>query len=376
MNLKCLLAFTLLWATATRGMASDHPAFDRQKERDRRLSQFSMELEQYGVIQRNFSIERMKEVFASSKFSDFHKLPPRNDAPLPPSDSEGYSDASFRFLMRIDAFDKFTHIDRRTLSQDHLPFAFPGLPTQIRITNASGYEQGFSRDDSSRYSGYTVAEDKGVISFRRTILEWCSGFGLTRYVTQEEQVQETSLGNGLVECTGSLNLPWIGYVQFRAELDQHDVVRSVFVQKPTHSLEMVTHLVTNSGKYTVESDTLATHGSYVREVPFHSVDGQQFRKSEIDDGFTTVLHSLTTKLSDQEFATRSDIKQIPRETRVIDATNGKAKIPLRAGTDTRPGPKSRFWLFTLNLAAIVGFVLYHWRKRSRPILNQTAGEVT
>lgn len=366
---KCVTFYLILLGVAVTGTASDHPVFDRQKERDRRLSRYSLELEQYGVIQKNFSIERMKEIFAQSKFSRSNGPPLQNNEPLPASDADGYSDASFRFLIHLDVMDALTHFHRRTLQQDHLPFAFPGLPPEIRITNAKGFEEGLSQDTSTRYDGYTVAPDQGVINFRRSILEWCCGFGLTRYVIHEEQIHEVNLGSGLTECTGTLNLPWLGGVSFRAEIDEQDILRCVVIQKERSLGDVVFHTISNSGQYSVENDSVATSGSFIREIPFHPVDSQKFRPTEIDDGFTTKLVSLTRTLSAGEFVARSSIQEIPQNARVIDATYGKAKIPTRAGTGTPVHSKFRFWMFTLNLAAVFGFIFHQWRKRTRPRLN-------
>lgn len=361
--------YVVLFGFAVVGTASEHPVFDRQKARDQRLSRFSLELEQYGIIQKDFAMERMIQDFAASKFSHPSKPSYRNDEPLPASGPDGYSDASFRFLIKIDALDALTQVDRETLPQDHLPFAFPGLPPKIRTTNTKGLQEVLSHDGSSRYDGYTVAPDQGVINFRRSVLEWCCGFGLTRYAIQEEQIREVDLGNGLTEITGKLNLPWLGGVRFHAEVDEQEIARFVVVQKETGLSEVVFHTISNSGQYSVENDVVASTGTFVRELPFHVPDGQVFRRTEIDDGFSTKLVSLTRTLSAEDFAAKSSIQEIPKTALVIDATFGKARIPAREGAESPTRSPLRFWLFTLNLAAVLGFLLYLWRQRTRSSRN-------
>lgn len=366
---RCVAFYVVFFGFALVGTASEHPVFDRQKARDQRLSRFSLELEQYGIVQKNFGMERMKQVFAASKFSPPGKPSYRYDEPLPPSGPDGYSDASFRFLIKIDALDALTHVNRETLPQDHLPFAFPGLPPNVRMTNAKGFWEGLSHDGSSRFDGYTVALDQGVMNFRRSVLEWCCGFGLTRYVIQEGQIREVDLGTGLTEITGRLNLPWLGGVRFHAEVDEQEIARFVVIQKETGLSEVVFHTISNSGQYSVDDDVVASTGTFVRELPFHAPDGQVFRRTEIDDGFSTKLVSLTRTLSAEEFAAKSSIQEIPKTAHVIDATFGKARIPAREGAESPTRSPLRFWLFTLNLAAIFGFLLYLWRQRARSGLN-------
>ena len=352
----------LVLCSATWGVAADHPVFDRQKARDQRLSKYTLELEQYGVIRKDFAMERMKERFRDEKYGD-----PVDEAryadPLPPCDEDGYTDASFRFALVIDVFDKLTHGHRRTLPQDHMPFAFPRLPSEIRFTNASGFSEALTDPASSIY---TVAQDHGTLQYRRTIWEWCCGFGLTRYLVESTPVTEKDLGNGLTECVGVLNLPFMGPGKFHAEIDSQDIVRSLVFIKETYSKDTVIHTVTTTGQYRVGADVVADKGDFAREIPFQSVDGQEFRRTEIDDGFTTQLTSMTVGLTVEEFGGRSRIKEVPANALFSDLTNGKAKLPPRAGVKPPQSSGSRFWLFTLNLAALVGFSLYLWRKRSRP----------
>lgn len=283
--------------------------------------------------------------------------------PLPPCDDDGYTDASFRFALEIAALDKLMHVHRRTLPQDHLPFAFPRLPTEIRFTNATGFEEVLTDPASSTY---TVVQDHGVMNFRRNILEWCCGFGLTRYIVAGEDVSEKELGNGLTECVGMLNLPLTGRGKFHAEIDSTDVVRSLIYMKETLSNDLVIHTVTTTGQYSVGKDAVADKGNFVRELPFQAVDGHEFRRTEIDDGFTTMLTSMTAELTAEEFQESSSIKEVPTNAAFVDMTHGKAKLPARAGVKPPQSSSSRFWLFTLNLAAVAGFMMYLWRKRSRP----------
>ncbi len=363
MRQQCFVTFLLVLCSASLGVAADHPVFDRQKARDQRLSHYTLELEQYGVIRKDFAMERMKEQFRDSKYGDpVDKA--RYADPLPPCDEDGYTDASFRFTLVIDASDQLTHGHRRTLPQDHLPFAFPRLPSEIRFTNATGFSESLTDPASSIY---TVVQDHGILQYRRAIWEWCCGFGLTRYVVKSTPVSEKDLGNGLTECVGVLNLPFIGPGSFHAEIDSKDIIRSVIFMKETHSKDSVIHTVTTTGQYQVGNDVVANKGDFVREIPFQAVDGHGFRKTEIDDGFTTKLTSMTVGLTVEEFGGRSRIKVVPTNALFSDLTNGKAKLPPRAGVQPPQSSGSRFWLFTLNLAALVGFSLYLWRKRSRPI---------
>ncbi len=362
MSQQCFVTLWLVLCSASLAVAADHPVFDRQKARDQRLSRYTLKLEQYGVIRKNFGMERLKERFRDFKYGD-QVDESKYVEPLPPCDDDGYTDASFRFSLAIDALDKLTHVQRRTLPQDHLPFAFPRLPTGIRFTNASGLEEDLTDPDSSIY---TVVQDHGLINFRRTILEWCCGFGLTRYVVDGATVSEKDIGNGLTECIGVLNLPLTGAGKFHAEIDSKDIVRSVIFIKETFSKDSVIHTVTTTGQYQVGEDVVADKGDFVREKPFQAADGHGIRKTEIDDGFTTMLTSMTAELTVEEFAGRSRIKEVPTNTIFGDMTHGQAKLPARAGVQPPQSSSSRFWLFTLNLAAIVGYVLYLWRKRSRP----------
>ena len=362
MRQQCFLTFWLVLCSASLGVAADHSVFDRQKARDQRLSKYTLVLEQYGVIRKNFGLERIKQQSLDLKYNGEVDKSKYND-PLPACDNDGYTDASFRFTLEIEALDKLTHVHRRTLAQDRLPFAFPRLPTEIRFTNATGLEEGLTDPASSIY---TVVQDHGLINFRRSILEWCCGFGLSRYVVEGEAVSEKELGNGLTECVGVLNLPFMGPGKFHAEIDSKDIVRSVIFMKDTYSKDSVIHSVTTTGHYPVGKDAVADKGNFVREIPFQAVDGHEFRKTEIDDGFTTKLTSMTSDLSAQVFEDRSRIKEVPTNAVIVDMTHGKAKLPVRAGVKPPQSSSSRFWLFTLNLAAIVGFILYLWRKRSRP----------
>ena len=126
------------------------------------------------------------------------------------------------------------------------------------------------------------------------------------------------------------------------------------------------HTVTTTGHYQVGKDAVADKGNFVREIPFQAVDGHEFRKTEIDDGFTTMLTSMTAELTVEAFADKSRIKEVPKNAVFVDMTHGKAKLPVRAGVKPPQSSSSRFWLFTLNLAAIVGFSMYLWRRRTRP----------
>ena len=146
-----------------------------------------------------------------------------------------------------------------------------------------------------------------------------------------------------------------------------DIVRSVIFLKETFSRDTVIHTVTTTGEYQVGKDVVADKGNFARELPFQPVNGQEALRTETDDGYTTKLISMTTDLDADGFARNSRIKEIPATAFVVDMTHGKAKIPPRAGAASTPTPssKSRFWWFTLNLAAIAGFIVYLWRKRSR-----------
>ncbi len=333
---------------------------DRQRARDKRLSHYSLTLEQYGVVRINFQIENMDREFNAQRWGGKKYAHPNGFDKSLRTDSQGYGDAAFRFRERIDAFGQLTHIVRTRLPVDELPFAFPGLPSEIRLTNETGFEQSVTDPTASVF---TVDKDHGILNFRRAFLEFCCGFGLTGPIPPDAQISERDLGNGLTECSGAMTIPFLGNGKFVAEIDSDEILRSVVFSKNSWTGAPVIHTVTTQGKFLAGADWIAKQGTLVRELPIEIAMKSAYRSPEIDDGYSVRVESMKIIQSHAEFHTLAAIDRIPAGTAVVDATHGQAKIPLIAGQSVPSHSRLRSWFFAINVVLCVGFAVFMWRRR-------------
>ena len=330
MSLRTLLLLLSTYLATSSLRASDHPVFDRQRARDARLSNYTLRQEQYGVLKRDFHGEIAKESFRDFKYSSGARPRRQIDMSLVPSpESDGFSTTSYRFDITMNALADRTHFRREILPQDHLPFAFSSKPVEVRVSNARGVTERLRLTKlSSTYTQYDVERDNGELTFRRAILEWCFGFGLTRHVLQDAVIKERDLGNGLTECEGQMGFPIAGHGTFVATIDSADIVRSIVFSVTTHSSDWYIYTVkTSSGQFRTGAETVAKRGVYEREVLRRGDDGNQAPKTDIDDGFTARLESLTLGLTPDDFLSQASFQELPFGTEVMDWTKGRVTLP-------------------------------------------------
>lgn len=331
MSLRTLLLLLSIPLATSSLPASGHPVFDRQRVRDERLSSYTLNLEQYAELRRDFCAEIAHETFQEFKYS--RKGVPRRQVDMslvPPREADGYSTTSYRFDTTLDALGDRTHIRREILPLYYVPFAFSGKPVEIRASNARGVQERLTLSDLSptHNTQYFVGRDHGELTFRRSILEWCFGFGLTRHVPHDAFIKERDLGNGLTECEGPMGFPIAGRGTFVAIIDSANIMRSIVFSVTKHSSDWHIYTVkTSSGQFPVGTETVAKRGVYEREIVRRGGGGIQAPKMDIDDGFSARLESLTQGLTTNDFLSRATFQELPEGTDIQDLSNERIPLP-------------------------------------------------